>query len=277
MSKVLGLVISARRLGNSEIMLKEIMGSIPEPCEKELIRMTDLNLKNCNACYKCLEHDGSCVLKDDYNFIMAKIHEADALLIGVPVYLLGPHGNYKVLSDRMVANLLHTPYTKGKPCAVVVPFGTAGWEGYTRTAALVMPHLLQMKLVDYWPVLATLPGESIINPANLEYAHNLGRRLMSVEGMKPSERSCPACGADLFRLLPDNMVECPICGIKGELKSGNIPYFSSLEESRFSEHHMAEHFGVWVKEMKQKFHADKDLLREIQKPYREIDWWVKPE
>lgn len=42
MKKILGLVFSNRRLGNSEILVKEIMRSIPDDGSRELIRVTDL-------------------------------------------------------------------------------------------------------------------------------------------------------------------------------------------------------------------------------------------
>jgi len=91
MKKILGMVISPRKLGNSEILVKEIMSSIPEKCELQLIRLTDMKIDYCRACYHCLQPDVECPIDDDFNFVMKKIMEASALVIGVPVYLLGLH------------------------------------------------------------------------------------------------------------------------------------------------------------------------------------------
>lgn len=276
MKKVLGLIISQRKLGNSELLVKEIMRSIPYDCQYELIRLSDLKINSCTACYACLNRDEGCTQKDDFNFVMNKVTKADALIIGVPVYLLGPQGCYKMFCDRLVAGFKYAPFTVGKPCIVVVPYGTKGWEGYTRAASLVMPRLLQMKLIDYWQVCATLPGEALMKAANYEYAQNLGKRLFESSAYTPGKRECPYCGSDLFRLHEGNRIECPLCGVEGELGSDNLPYFPTADASRFSAHNIMEHFDGWVRDMKKKFYEEKDELKEIQKVYRNMDWWVKP-
>ncbi len=276
MKKILGIIISQRKLGNSEILVKEIMSSITEECHCELIRLTDLKIEPCKACYACLNLDNGCALKDDFNFVINKINEADALIVGVPVYLLGPHGYYKMLTDRLVAGFKYHPFTAGKPCIVVVPYGVRRWEGYTKAASLVMPHLLQMKIVDYWPVYATLPGESLLNLRNLEYARQLGQRLFNSPAFTPGVRECPYCGSDLFRLLPDNKIECPMCGIEGYLALDAPPTFPPKQECRLAAHNILEHFDGWVRDMKKRFHEEKSKLKEVQKGYGDFDWWIKP-
>ncbi len=67
MKKVLGLVVSNRKLGNSEILVKEILSNIPEECNRELIRLTDLEIKPCKACYRCLQPDSDCAVGDNFN------------------------------------------------------------------------------------------------------------------------------------------------------------------------------------------------------------------
>jgi multimeric flavodoxin WrbA len=80
------------------------MDNIPEECKRELIRLTDLEIKPCKACYRCLQPDNACPIRDDFNFVIEKIRGADALIIGVPVYFLGPHGYYKMLTDRLLGS-----------------------------------------------------------------------------------------------------------------------------------------------------------------------------
>lgn len=276
MKKVLGIVISHRKLGNSEILVKEIMNSIPEECSRELIRLTDLDIKPCKACYACLQPDKNCSIHDDLNFVMARIREADALIIGVPVYFLGPHGYYKMLTDRLVGAQNHVRATRGKPCVIVMPFGSTGWEGYSKAAGLVMPQLLRMKLVDCWQAPATLPGESLLNPENISYARALGQELFSGRGYQPRSRECPTCGSDLFRLLNENQVECPICGAVGNLKDDGNPDFSASDYRRFSDQELDEHFTGWLLDMKERFSNQKDRLKELQKFYRNQNWWIKP-
>jgi multimeric flavodoxin WrbA/DNA-directed RNA polymerase subunit RPC12/RpoP len=276
MKKVLGLVISSRKLGNSEVLVKEIMSNIPEECEREMIRLTDLNLKPCKACYVCLQPDKTCPIQDDFNFVIEKIREADALIIGVPVYFLGPHGSYKILTDRLLGAQNHTQTTQGKPCIIVMPYGSTGWEGYSKAASLVLPKLLRMKLVDCWQVYATLPSESLLNSENLRYAQMLGRKLFNSHDYQAGSRECPECGSDIFRLLEDSQIECPICGSRYVLNSsGSLECFQS-GYSRFSDQELDKHFKVWLLEMMDRFSNEKDHLRELQKNYRDQNWWIKP-
>jgi len=276
MKKILGLVISHRKLGNSEVLVKEIMGSIPGECTRELIRLTDLKIQSCIACYRCLEPGSDCPLPDDFNFVLEKIKAADALIIGVPVYILGAHGYYKMLTDRLVGVAQYLEYTISKPCAIVIPYGTEGWQGYSQAGALVLPRLLGMKLVDCWSVHATLPAEALLNDDNLIYARKLGQEIFSGREYGPGPRECIACGSDLLRLLDGKRVECPLCGAIGNLDRDNIPDFSGADYNRFAKHEMDEHWRLWLGEMKQRFREEKEILKSLQKVYRDQDWWIKP-
>ena len=276
LKKVLGLVVSERRLGNSELLVKEIMANVPEPCERELIRLTELNIRPCRGCYRCLQPGAACSIRDDFNFLLGKIKECAALVIGLPVYFLGPHAGYKALTDRMLGAGHYVADTAGKPCVLVASYGVAGWEGYTRAAALVLPRVLQMNLLDYWAVHAALPGESLLAPQNLEKARSLGENLFSGRSMAAVPYTCPGCGSDLFRVLPGNKVECPLCTAVGRLQPAGAPDFAGSGPGRFSPEKMKEHFGGWLVSMKNKFLREKDLLKEVQAPYKNKDWWIRP-
>ncbi len=272
--KILGLVASYRKMGNSELLLKEIMSSIPGDCKLEMLRLTDLKIEACKACYHCLEAGNECKLKDDFNYVMKKIREADAVLFGVPIYLLGPHSSYKMLNDRLVGAFNQSKHTAGKPCVIVVPFGAEGWEGYTKAATLVLPRLLEMKLVDCWQVHTTLPGEFLLDDAQIHYARQLGREMFSGREYQPGARECSRCGSDLFRLLTGSGVECCICGSRGILEADNIPVFEDDDHWRFSHEALEEHLNGWVVGMKQKFREEKDRLKDLSRPYKNLDWWI---
>lgn len=96
---ILGLVGSPRKLGNCELMIKEISQNVAEEHTLELIRMPSLDIRPCNACYRCVM-DGECPNKDDMAFLLGRIAEADALIIASPVYFLGAHSIFKRVLDR---------------------------------------------------------------------------------------------------------------------------------------------------------------------------------
>lgn len=274
MKTVLGLVISARRLGNSELLLKEIMDNVPEQCNKKLIRLTELKLEPCQACYRCLQPGSNCKINDDFNFLIKEIMECDALLIGLPVYFLGPHASYKMLADRLLGAGHYAEHTRGKPCVLVIPYGMPGWEGYARVAAVTLPGLLQMRVVDIWQVQAALPGEALLTPENLTRARALGSKLFSGQVYNAGRWECPGCGGDLFRLQEGGGIQCPACGMQGVWQADGDIRFNSSGYYRFSREQMEEHFGHWLVEMKERFRREKDRIKIVQEEYREHNWWV---
>lgn len=275
MGKLLGLVVSARRLGNSEVLVKEIMSRVPGEWERELIRLTDLRINPCKACYSCLGGAG-CKVDDDFDFVLTKVKEADALVVGVPVYVLGPHGCLKMFTDRLLGAGHYVRHTRGKPCVVVMPYGVTGWLGYSRTAALTLPRILQMKLVDFWTVLAALPAEGLLSEANLSRAGDIAARLFAQGEETRGPGECLRCGSDLFRLLPGGGVECPLCGVRAGVSPDGQLAYGDTDPGRFAPARMQEHFLGWLVDMKEKYGVERERLKEAQKSYRQLDWWVKP-
>lgn len=276
MKKVLGLVVSERSLGNSELLVKEILGAVPDPCSREMIRLTEMRIEPCKACYRCLTPGAGCRVNDDFKFVLDRIMDADALVIGMPVYFLGLHGQFKMLTDRMLGVAHYAGKTRGKPCILVIPYGIQGWEGYARTAALVLPRMLEMKLLDCWTVQATLPGEGVLREENREYARRLGAGIYTAAGYSGGSGECPHCGADLFRLLKGGVVECCLCSARGYPGADGSLEYRHPGHHRFSTEGLREHFTGWLVEMKKKYLEEREALKEVQKPYRGSQWWVRP-
>ena len=97
--KVLAIVTSARKTGNSEILAKEMLAALPDWVEKKLLRLAELNLEPCRACYACLPAGSDCVIADDFAAVLAAIRDADAVILASPVYFLGMHTRLKLLCD----------------------------------------------------------------------------------------------------------------------------------------------------------------------------------
>ena len=82
MKKILGIVGSPRKLGNCEIMVKEISRHISTQHELSLLRLTEFNVLPCRGCYHCLFKSKNCILEDDFNSILNNITNADAPSMG---------------------------------------------------------------------------------------------------------------------------------------------------------------------------------------------------
>lgn len=100
MSKVLGLLGSPRKGGNSEIILRCFLSELETfGHETELIRLNDLRIKPCQSCDGCAEN-GNCIIKDEMQDIFMKVKSAAGIIIVTPIYFASMSAQTKVFMDR---------------------------------------------------------------------------------------------------------------------------------------------------------------------------------
>lgn len=277
--KVLGIVASARRLGNSEILAKEMLASLPGHVEKKLIRLTDLDIRQCSACYACLPEESRCVIPDDLEFLLEHIRQADAVIIAAPCYFLGTHTTLKLISDRLISVLQKAKEFAGKKCVIAVSYGIEGWEGYAREATVNFAGFLHLDVVGTMLVKAASPGE-VVKAEVIAEARQLAAALLSGETVPATSEllSCEGCGSTLLQLLQSGKVECRMCGSSGELERDGqktrIRFFKQ-HHKRFSPEGMSEH-GKLLEAVRDEYIAQRHELNKLRKPYQAYDWWVKP-
>ena len=107
MKKVIILNASPRKNWNTAKMLKEAQkGAESVGAEVEYINLVDLNYKGCMSCFACKRKgsttNGLCALKDDLRPVLEKILNADAVIIGSPIYYSFPTGMFRNLVERML-------------------------------------------------------------------------------------------------------------------------------------------------------------------------------
>lgn len=62
----------------------------------------DYKTNGCTACMSCQKsEDYGCVIDDEAKPIIARMPEADALVLATPIYWMGPSAQLKLLLDRM--------------------------------------------------------------------------------------------------------------------------------------------------------------------------------
>ena len=84
--KVVGIVGSGRRGGNTELLTKIALDEIEKQgLEPELIRLAGLNIRGCDGCRSCVE-TGKCHIKDDFQEVFEKVKNADGIILASPVY-----------------------------------------------------------------------------------------------------------------------------------------------------------------------------------------------
>ncbi len=98
--KVLGIVGSPRREGNTEIMVGEALASAKDSGAKvELVTIAGKNIAPCDGCRSC-RTTRKCKLSDDMQGIYTKLLEADGIIFGSPVYFWNVTAQVKTLMDR---------------------------------------------------------------------------------------------------------------------------------------------------------------------------------
>lgn len=103
MMKVLGICLSHREGGNSEILLKEALRGASEfNAKTEFLPIREMKIEPCNGCGYC-RRDGICDIKDDMQDAYPKILEADGIIFSTPVYFWSLPGGGKVFLDRTYA------------------------------------------------------------------------------------------------------------------------------------------------------------------------------
>ena len=101
--KVVAFNGSSRRDGNTAILLNLVLDELKEEgIGTELIQLAGETLSGCIACYKCAENkDQKCVVvKDRLNEYIAKMKEAQGILLGSPTYIADMAANMKALIER---------------------------------------------------------------------------------------------------------------------------------------------------------------------------------
>lgn len=117
--RILGIVCSPRKGGNTEILVTEALAAAREAGgETELVLVADKNIAPCDGCGACRE-TGICKVKDDMQTIYEQLERADGVILGTPVYFLNVTAQAKAVMDRTYA-LMWSRKLKGKVAAAIV-------------------------------------------------------------------------------------------------------------------------------------------------------------
>ena len=186
--KVLMINGSPRQKGNTSVALAEIAGQLEKlGIESEIAWIGNKPLRGCIACNRCKDNPGACAFGDDVcNSISAKMNEADALIVGSPVYYGQPNGALMAIVQRMLYS--NGAAFRGKPAAAVAICRRGGATAAFQT--LNMPfQMLNMPVVtsQYWNIVyGREPGQAALDAEGMQtmrtLANNLATVLKATEG-----------------------------------------------------------------------------------------------
>jgi multimeric flavodoxin WrbA len=98
---------SPRKKWNTATLLeKALEGAASEGAETELIHLYDLNFKGCTSCFACKLKGGTsygkCAMKDELTPVLEKLENADAVILGSPLYLGNSTGEMRSFMERYI-------------------------------------------------------------------------------------------------------------------------------------------------------------------------------
>jgi len=137
--KALGIAGSPRANGNTEIITAHTLKAIGEEgIETELVSLSGLDIRPCNACMTCRSEE-TCPIDDDLWPVYMKMKDADAIIMASPVYF----GSTTALLKALMERTGYIAYNNGRPFDRKVggPLAVAHHAGqnFTRSWAALCP------------------------------------------------------------------------------------------------------------------------------------------
>jgi len=284
MKKVLGIVSSPRKGGNSEILTKQIMLDTGNDNQFEMLRLLDLHIEPCKACYSCMKPGKKCPRNDDMEFFFRKINEADGVVISCPVYNWGVNVGIKKVFDRSFLFPHWAETFENKPCVTFVTYGVPHEEGYALGTINEFARQLHLRLKDTADFYGSSPGEVLKLEKNMAKAKRLGQALFDPSyKRKAGDFECPNCFSNMLKFRSEKDlpltgwrdigdVECALCGTVVELKS-------SAEGKIEARYHGKAHYVEDIEQRKSKWHGavikafmkEKEHIQGLMEKYKKME------
>ncbi len=269
MKTVLGVIGSPRKLGNCELLVKEIAARLGEPAALRMVRLPEKNILPCKACYRCLT--GACPLADDFGAILDAIAAADGVIVAAPAYLHGAHSSLQRFLDRGLQFWKRIDELDGKPAVGVAAAGMDDGEGFALLGVENFIKGMGLALKGRAVVRAALPGEALLSEEGRETAARLGRALFGAAEERPAGRpACTECGGSFFEFRGERRVYCLLCGATGEAapaENGGLRVETRPPAHAWRGGEARKAHGLWLIGMKEKYIRERDRLRELAKAY----------
>ncbi len=148
-----------------------------EGIETELIHVGNQDVRGCIACRQCRKL-GKCVFDDVVNEVASRLAEADAFVIGAPVYYSSPAGGAISFMDRLFFSTFNVDKTMKVGAAVV----TCRRGGNTASFDVLNKYFsisgMPIASSQYWNMVYGGSAEEVLKDAEgLQTMRTLGRNM----------------------------------------------------------------------------------------------------
>ncbi|WP_129125016.1 flavodoxin family protein [Geomonas oryzae] len=213
--KVIAINGSPRKKFNTaQVLQKALDGAAAKGAETELIHLYDVDFKGCTSCFACKLKDGKsygkCAMRDGLTPVLERIAQADALVLGSPIYFGRVTGEMSSFMERLLfqyfvysqppASLFGSKIRTGFIYTMNVPeelmqqwnyqVHTSGNENYLRAIfgeceSLYCNETLQLTdyskyVFSYYDPEQRRERHSVLFPENCRKAFEMGERLVTM-------------------------------------------------------------------------------------------------
>ena len=255
--KILGLSFGRKNF-NTDILVKEALFGAKEggpDAEIKFINTNNLTIDRCTGCGVCSTNlgkgkDNDCIVKDDLQMVEEAIREADCLIVGAPVYVLQPVGQFKNFVDRFscrhdvsainwVLDKRRNGEAPGDPDAFPQERLKKRYVSYISVGGAITQNWVSMgtstmHLFGFPPMMKVIGNydasgmgtraNPILDDKMMSEVHEMGKQTAEAYGKDDKdiawfgpEGTCPVCHQNLLTVNATTTVECPICGIEGKI------------------------------------------------------------
>lgn len=286
MARVLGIVGSARRWGNSDLLVRQALrGAAAGGAQVQMLRLTDLHLESCTGCMRCVIGGKPCPLDDHMTWLIDVITGSQGMVLAVPTYFLGPAAILKLVLDRllMVTGQVDEPPPQTRPAITMATAGLEGWRGVTLPFLNAFAAAFGFQPIVSLTAIAPGPGEVLLDDDLMGRVLAAGSRLgeHSLQGAPTSENTCPICRCDAFT-LDGGYATCPVCGQTARIEwiDGRVSLdFVETESTgaRWTPEGLRAHMVDWVMATGPRYMERRPEIKTRRAPFREMDVeWLKP-
>ncbi len=181
--KVIAFNGSARKDGNTAILLNTVLEELKaEGIETELYSLAGKPIQGCIACYKCFKNkDRKCsVDKDVINECIAKMVEADGVLLGSPTYFADVTAGMKALIELcgMVARANSDLFQRKVGAGVVAVRRAGSIHVFNSLNHFFLIGQMIIPGSSYWNIaMGREPGEVRNDAEGMQTMQNLGKNM----------------------------------------------------------------------------------------------------
>ena len=193
MKKILIIMASPRRGGNTELLTNELIKGINQGADVEvdLVNLRDKEIGGCKEIYAC-EKTGRCVIPDSFDEIYEKLEKCDCLVIAMPIFFYAMPAQLKALIDRSQAFFMRKYFLKNpvvpkgqpkRPTYLLALGGTKGEKLFDATF-LILEYFfnsLDLELKDSLLYRSVdKKGDILKHPTALKDAYELGVKIAAL-------------------------------------------------------------------------------------------------